>query len=89
MKGPIEIGFKPKFIREMRKLSDELREEVKEAIRRFRDNPHDPALRVHKLKGRLSGSMSFSVNYAYRVVFEYERSGMVILLTVGDHDVYR
>ncbi|MBI2005043.1 hypothetical protein HYS79_02715 [Patescibacteria group bacterium] len=48
-------------------------------------------LHVHKLKGPLAGRRGFSVNYRYRIVFSYtdKSKGEVILLAVGDHEVYR
>jgi mRNA-degrading endonuclease RelE of RelBE toxin-antitoxin system len=89
MRNAITIGFKPKFFRHYNKLPAELQEEVTEAVQRFRANPNDPRLKVHKLKGRLRGELSFSVNYAYRILFFWEHSKKVVLLAVGDHDVYK
>ena len=84
----IAIGYKPVFIRRFRKLPPALQDEVEEKIELFRHDPHHPSLKTHKLKGKLRGSWSFSVNYQYRVVFEYESKNSVMLMTVGDHTVY-
>lgn len=45
-------------------------------------------LKTHKLKGHLGGRFSFSVNYAYRIVFRYDSKNAVVLLSVGTHAVY-
>lgn len=75
-------------MRQYKKLPVLLKEEVKRAINLFREQPNHPVLRVHKLKGRLNGSLSMSVNYRYRIVFEYESSKTAEMLVVGDHSIY-
>ena len=85
----IEILYKPSFIRQYKKLSKPLQQEVKEKIQLFQENPNHSFLKVHKLKGRLKGYFSFSVNYADRIVFYYEKENTVTLLAVGNHDIYK
>jgi len=84
----IEIMYKPEFIRLYNRLIGELQKEVKEKIELFRDTKNHKILKVHKLHGRMKGSYSFSVNYRYRIVFEYESKNCAILMNVGDHDMY-
>lgn len=85
----MEILYKPIFLRQYNKLSEELRDEVKDAVSFFRQDPWHPSLRLHKLSGKLKGCMSFSVNYKFRIVCEEEKKGVWVLLEVGDHDIYR
>lgn len=85
----ITVVYRPVFLRQYDKLPQELQEEAKEKIEIFRGNPRHPSLKAHKLKGKLRGSCSFSVNYKYRIIYEYESKSRVALLAVGDHDVYR
>lgn len=66
-----------------------LQEEIKEKIDLFRSEKNHEHLKVHKLKGRLSRYYSFSVNYRYRIVFMYQSASEAVLLTIGDHDIYR
>jgi len=79
----------PKFVKQYKKLPRALQVEAKEKIELFKQDPKHSFLKTHKLKGRLKGCYSFSVNYQYRVVFQYLSKSEVVLLCVGDHEVYR
>lgn len=53
------------------------------------EDPFQPRLRTHKLKGKLAGSWAASVTYELRVVFEFVKRGedqVVLLASVGTHD---
>ncbi len=69
-------------------LPEDLRQDVYEKVEMFRNPEHHSTLKVHKLKGNLHDLWSFSVNYKTRIVFERSTDG-IILLAVGDHDIYR
>ena len=84
----IEVRFKPGFIRQYKKLPKALREEVQEKIQMFRQDPRHPQLKIHKLGGSLEGALSFSVNYKFRIVYEWHQHDVAVLLAVGDHSVY-
>ena len=85
----IEILFKPSFIKQLNKLEDGLVEEVFAKIEFFKNPKNHSMLKVHKLHGVLKGSLSFSVNYKTRIIFEYESKKSVVFLTIGDHDMYK
>ena len=87
----IEVFYKPLFVRQFDALPPALQEEILDAIELFKNPTNHRKLRVHKLKGRMASTMSFSVNYRYRIVFEYadKTRREARLLVVGDHDVYR
>lgn len=84
----VTIGYKSLFLRQYAKLPPALQREVKDKVEVFQKNPQTPSLYVHKLKGRLKGCLSFSVNYQYRVVFFYESKNRAVLVDVGDHSIY-
>jgi toxin HigB-1 len=84
----MEVLYTSGFLREFNKLESSLQAEVDEKIKKFETNSNDRSLKVHKLKGRMKGYWSFSVNYRFRIVFEYDDKQTVALLSVGDHDVY-
>ena len=86
----MEIKYKPIFIRQFNKLGKDLQEETLEKIDLFKDVSNHEVLRVHKLKGKLIDYYSFSVNYRYRIIFEYSnKKNIVHILSIGDHDIYK
>ena len=84
----MEIRYSPKFVRQYKKLPKEVkvRAERREAV--FRKNPFDPRLKTHKLHGSQEGFMSFSVDYSYRIIFEFADTNVVIFYEIGTHDIY-
>ena len=82
------IRYHPQFKKSYKNLSPQikLKAEVKEKI--FRQNPFHPSLDTHKLHGKLKNQWSFSIDREFRILFEFNKSD-VILLDVGDHEIYR
>ena len=60
-------------------------------LHKLEQNPEDPELRLHPLKGKLAGKHAASLTYSYRIVIRLEISDSdIYLLDVGSHDdVYR
>ena len=86
----MEISFTPSFIRMLKSLSPALIEESIAKIELFKNPENHVSLKVHKLKGRLKDSYSFSVNYKIRIVFMYTdaKPKEARLDAIGDHDIY-
>lgn len=53
------------------------------------DNPFHPSLKTHKLGGNLRPYWSASVNYEYRVIFRFEGKMLILLITIGNHEIYK
>ncbi len=83
------VKYTASFLKQYYKLKDPLKEEIKEKIELFKEDPDHPFLKTHKLKGRLKGCFSFSVNYEYRIIFQYLPKKEAVLLAVGNHDIYK
>ena len=69
------------------KRHPELREQYRKALLLLQANPHHPSLRLHALRGRLTGLHSVSINLSYRITLElliHERQ--IVPVNVGDHD---
>ena len=65
----------------------ELRKQYLKTLQLLEANPHHPSLRLHALKGRLSGLHSISINLSQRITLELLiQDREIIPLNVGDHD---
>lgn len=84
----ISITYTPKFVRQYKKLPQNLKDEIKLKIRLFEDINNHKILKVHKLNGQLKGFLSFSLDYSHRIIFEYVSKNEVAIVKVGDHSVY-
>jgi mRNA interferase YafQ len=84
-----EILHTPKFVRLWQKLPCDLQDEVEQCLDLLAKDPTNTRLKTHKLTGALAGCLSCSVNYKYRVVFQWDDPKTIVTLAVGDHDVYR
>jgi len=85
----LSILFKPTFIKKFDSLDMELQDEVIKKIELFKNTKNHKQLKVHKLHGHLKEQWSFSVNYRFRIIFSYISKREIVLLTIGDHDVYK
>jgi addiction module RelE/StbE family toxin len=84
----MQVSFKPSFIREVNKLEKSLIDEVLYKINILKNSSDYTELKIHKLHGKMKDRWSFSVNYKIRIVFKYESQKEIVLLAIGDHDVY-
>ena len=84
----IRIAYTGAFLRQAKKLYPLVQEELIEATESFKNRENHSRLRVHKLHGELSGCFSFSVNFRYRVVFEWTTKTEVMFHSIGDHSIY-
>jgi len=85
----IRIGYTTNFIKAFKKLETDLKNEALEKIDLFKYRENHKQIKAHKLKGRLKGRYSFSVNYKFRIVFYYKSPNNAILLSIGDHNIYK
>lgn len=85
----MRIIYSPRFASEYRKLPQEVRIKAEAQEQIFRANPFDVRLRTHKLQGRLSDLWAWSVDYRYRIVFEFIEGDRVVFHLIGDHSIYK
>lgn len=84
----MQILYLPKFARQFKKLPKSVKDAAIEKEKIFRKNPFDLKLKTHKLKGELDTFWSFSINYSYRIIFDFADDETVRFYSVGDHDIY-
>ena len=85
----MKVAYTPRFIRMLKKLPTDLQDETIARIELFKDTKNHKFIKVHKLKGKLRKYHGFWLDFHNRVTFEYLSDNEVVLLTVGDHDVYK
>jgi len=54
----------------------------------FKKDPFHPSLRLHKLKGKLSGLWCISIDKKYRLIFEPVENGIFLFHGIGKHSIY-
>lgn len=74
-----------RFERSAQKLREPQASMLQAALRRFVADPRDPLLRTHKLKGKLDGYWSFTVEADLRVLFRWD-GDVAHLIDIGTHD---
>ena len=84
-----EIQYSKKFIKEIKKLSQEILDVAIKEEEIFRINPLHPSLRLHELHGKFKGIWSISLTNNYRIIFELMPNGDILFISVGKHDIYK
>lgn len=85
----MNINLSPRFKRAYKKLPNHIKNDFDEKISLFIENPGNPKLKTHKLKGKVQSCLSFYLKDGYRVLFELTNEDTANLLDVGSHDKYK
>ena len=80
----MNISYSKNFIKQAKKLPRNIREKLIERISRFSENPLNPLLRNHKLKGTWKEYGSINVTGDYRALY-YGCAEEVIFDCIGTH----
>ena len=64
---------------------------VEWTLQQLSKNPFHPGLHSHKLKGELAGAWACTVDYDYRILFDFVKNQgtgeeEILLLTMGTHE---
>ncbi|MGL4621277.1 MAG: type II toxin-antitoxin system RelE/ParE family toxin [Chroococcidiopsis sp.] len=90
----MKIGWTPKSLRAFKRLirkNPNLRPLIEQTLRQLAEDPFHPSLHTHKLKGDLSNIWSCSIDYSYRLLFEFvenleDKEEAILLINLGSHD---
>jgi addiction module RelE/StbE family toxin len=90
----MKIGWTPKSLRAFKRLirkNPNLRPLIEQTLRQLAEDPFHPSLHTHKLKGDLSNIWSCSIDYSYRLLFEFVENledieEAILLINLGSHD---
>ncbi len=67
----MEILYLRKFKKQYERLPEKIKDLAEEREKNFRKNPFDSRSKTHKLHGKLSSFLAFSINYEYRIIFDF------------------
>ena len=84
-----KIIYSSYFLRKVKKLSPQEKKLLDKFEKIFRQNCFNSRLKTHKLSGQFEGFWSCSLDYRNRVLFKFKKEDIVVLIDVGDHDVYK
>lgn len=82
----MRIFYSSLFLQSFRKLPVKIQNEFRRRENIFKQNPFDPLLKTHKLKGR--NDWAFLITYEIRVIFIFGKDEFRFL-NIGDHSIYR
>ena len=90
----MKIAWTPKSLRAFKRIirkKPNFRALIEQTLRQLAEDPFHPSLHTHKLKGDLSNIWSCSIDYSYRILFEFvenpeDREEAILLLNLGSHD---
>ena len=85
-----KLVFPESYIRRARKFltkHPEIHSQYRKTLELLELDPYHPSLRLHSLKGNLSGMSSVSINISYRIVLELIIDGNeIVLINIGKHE---
>ena len=90
----MKIAWTPRSLRTFKRIvrkRPDLRPLIEKTVRQLAEEPFAPSLRTHKLQGNLANIWSCSIDYSYRILFEFihnpeEQEEAILLLNLGSHD---
>ena len=85
MRIELSSSFK-KSIKKIASRKPELAIITLEKILLFSVEPYSPSLKFHKLKGKLVGLWSFSVENDLRILVDLIKDDIALLVIIGTHD---
>ena len=73
------------------KRRPDFKQKIEDKLKMLANDPFNPSLRTHKLRGKLAGSWSCTVEYDCRIIFDFvenRNSGEeeILLIDIGSHD---
>ncbi len=84
------IKISSRFSRKFKILSKEEKLTAVEEIKFFKEDPFNPSLNTHALRGKFTGFYAFTVLPDLRIMFRFSKvdKSEVILYDIGPHEIY-
>ncbi|MBU1151757.1 type II toxin-antitoxin system RelE/ParE family toxin [Patescibacteria group bacterium] len=83
-----EIHYNKEFEQQFIALPKAIQKKACKCEELFRENPFHPSLRLHKLKGKLDGFWSISIDMKYRIIWKPLADGVILIVSIGLHAIY-
>lgn len=84
----LTITYTKRFQKHYKELSITEKNQFKQKLSIFSENPFHPSLRTKRIKGS-NELFEFSVNMDIRVIWFYEEDSLVALIDIGHHDILK
>lgn len=81
------VRFSAKFKKQYKKLPIKLQKQTKQRIEIWKQDPSNPKLRLHKLKGELSHLYSINVTGDVRAIYEIIDNEVYLYQMIGTHSL--
>jgi addiction module RelE/StbE family toxin len=90
MKLVVTASFKRAY-KTLTRRNPKLKQTIANTLERLGNEPFDPTLRTHKLKGKLANSWACSLDYDRRIIFDIvlnpeNQEREILLIDIGSHD---
>lgn len=79
------IQYTPKFKKQYKKIPNKFQAQFDHRLRLFVENPTNPQLRIHPLKGSYSGYWSMNINGDLRALYLKKGDEIIIFALIGTH----
>ena len=81
----MSIRFDKDFQKQFKKLPSKLQAKTKDRISLFIENPDNPVLRKHELKGKYRDYFSINVTGDLRALYYVENGEFIVFAMIGTH----
>lgn len=81
----MQIQYTPEFKKQYKKLPKKFQDKFANRLALFLNDPADPLLRVHPLKGSFSGYWSMNISGDLRALYRKDGDEIIIFALIGTH----
>ena len=81
----MKVLFNKNFIKQYKRLPQDIQVKTRERIDFFRKDPRNPSLNIHKLKGKKKHLLSMNVTGDYRILFDWVNKSIAMFYEIGTH----
>lgn len=86
---PKNILYSSYFAKRVKKLPKSEKILLVKFEKSFRNDCFDPALKTHKLSGKMENLWSCSISYKTRLIFKFDKEENIIFIDIGSHAIYK